>query len=177
MRWCTLATVLLALSAGPGCGRKAPTPEEEQTQRWKDAETLAQKLWAHYRPEGLEQFTFEKPGTFEPLLQAGVLAKENGRTIDRHGFRSFEFCRSLAYSRRYQVSFNTGPDCSLVVTLNHRGEPISPAAEEQDQSSDLAADVAKMWERSPTGRASQEAIWAASRVFNTVNLVGMNRKD
>jgi hypothetical protein len=175
MRWCTLAVVLLALPACSREGRNEPTPDAEFLQRGKDAEALAAKLLAHYGPEGLDQFTHKNPGTFEPLLQAGVLSEEDGRTITRHGFRCFTSRRSPAYSRRYEFGIEYAPGSSIGVALNHRGERADYATGEQDRSDDLAADVATMWKVDPMGRSTQEAIWAASRVFNTVKLVGMHR--
>jgi hypothetical protein len=181
MRWWILPAVLLALPACSRDGRNDPTPESEGVERrkdyrsWKDDVVIAGKLLAHYRPEGLAQFTRQNPGTFETLLQTGVLSEEDGRIIRLYGFTSFAVERSYAYSRRYVFAFYSASGYGDAVELNHRGEPLLPGTGEQDQSSDVTADVALMWGVGPRGRSSQDAIWAASRVFNTVKLVGMHR--
>ncbi|OWK38497.1 hypothetical protein FRUB_07617 [Fimbriiglobus ruber] len=147
-------------------------------QEFQDACAIAKKLLDHYRPEGLDQFTDKKHGTFEPLLKTGVLTEKDGRTIDGLGLEYFTFRRSAAFSRQYEFSFDyspgRSPNTSERVILNHRGEPIWEP-EEVDVSSDLPADVTAMWAVDHEGRSPTEAIPIASRVFNTVQLIGLRR--
>jgi hypothetical protein len=136
-------------------------------------------LLDHYQPDGLDQFSDQKHGDFEPLIKAGVLTEEDDRAVARGGFKSFTFRRSAAFSRRYEFTFFYIPGRqaadALAVELNHRGEPVHGDAAEEDSSSDLAADVDAMWVVDGEGRTPAEAIPVASRVFNTVQFVGLHR--
>ncbi|HJZ58034.1 MAG TPA: hypothetical protein VKE74_24040 [Gemmataceae bacterium] len=173
---------------GPGSDRS----DGEVRPEVKDAWAIAKKLLDHYRPEGLDRFTDDAPGEFEPLVKAGVLTDEDGRAIDRGGFKSLTFRRSVAFSRRYEFTFYYVPGRhaanALAIELNHRGEPVRSDTGEQDVSADLAADRALMWETGamdwvadPARRANRastaRAIPVASRVFNTVQLVGRTRAE
>src|SRR5262249_37348007 len=80
------------------------------------------------------------------------------------------------FSRRYEMSISCGTDSIYEVSLDHRGNVV-PSQEETDKSDDLQADIRTMWSIDKNGRSTQEAIHAASRVFNTVHLTGMNRED
>lgn len=161
----------------PGHGSRGS--DGEVRQEVKDAWAIAKKLLDHYRPEGLEQFSDQKHGEFESLIQAGVLTEDDGRAVARGGFESFTFRRSAAFSRRYEFTFYYIPGRqaadALAVELNHRGEPVRGDGAEEDISSDLAADVNAMWAVDGEGRTPPEAIPVASRVFNTVQLVGLHR--
>jgi hypothetical protein len=180
-----VSAVLLALTALVGCARTGPhdppgepAPGGEVRQEVKAAWAIAKRLLDHYRPEGLDRFTDDMPGEFEPLVKAGVLTEEDGRAAAGE-YRSFTFRRSAAYSRRYEFTFYYVPGRhagdALAVELNHQGEPVRGDASEEDVSTDLAADVNAMWAVDGQGRSPPEAIPVASRVFNTVNLVGLHR--
>lgn len=140
---------------------------------------IARKLFAHYTPEELIQFTYRKPGAFEPLLRAGILSEEDGANIRRHALMDFSVTKDPRYSRQYDFFFSVDTDTSFCVQLNHCGDPIhwDDPRQEQDVSSDLLADVKLMWSVDEKGRSTQDSIWAASRVFNTVDLVGKDRNQ
>jgi len=167
--------VALVIPACSGGAPSEPTRPPEVREEVKTAWVVAKKLLAHYGPDGLDRFDWRHPGAFEPLLKAGVLSADDGERIRRHGFIDFEFRRSVAFSRRYEFSFRVSPDEALMVELDHRGEALWGDEGEQDTSSDLEADVLTMWSVDKEGRSTQAAILAASRVFNTVKLVGMKR--
>lgn len=161
----------------PGHGSKEPV--DEVRQEVKDARATAKKLLDHFRPEGLDKFTDNNRGSFEPLLKAAVLTREDGQALDRHGFQGFTFRRSVAFSHRYEFTLYYTPGRqaadALAVELNHRGEPVRGDEAEEDVSTDLAADLNAMWAVDGKGCSPAEAIPVASRVFNTVNLVGLHR--
>ena len=143
----------------------------------RDAEHLAVKIFAHYGLEKMQIFTNGKRGTFKPLIDAGVLSKEDVAKIKLHEFESFDFEKNVAYSRRYRFSLNytvEGDHHSTSTELNHLGKIVDDS-KETDISSDIAADVKLMWSVDKDGCSSQEAIEAASRVFNTVKVEGMDR--
>jgi hypothetical protein len=145
----------------------------------RDAWVIAQKLLGRYGPDGLDRFTDDTPGAFGSAIEAGVLTAEDAQALDRHGFGSFSFRRSPAFSRRYEFGFRyaagRSESYSLRVDLDHRGEPVRAEGREEDTSADLAADVRAMWAVDPDGRTPPEAIPVASRVFNTPGLVGLSR--
>ncbi len=147
----------------------------------RDGWAITKKLLDHYGPEGLDQFSDRHPGEFEPLVKAGVLSEEDSRAIDRSGFQSFSFRRSVSFSRRYEFTLNYVPGRyaadALALELNHRGEPVRSDTLEEDVSSDLAADVGAMWAVDGKGGSPPEAIPVASRVFNSVELVGRTRDE
>jgi hypothetical protein len=143
----------------------------------RDAEYLAVKIFAHYGLGRLQAFTYDKPGTFKPLIDAGVLSKEDAVKIKLHQFESFSFRKNVVFSRRYELSLHytvEGDHHSTSTGFNHLGKIVSDN-KETDTSSDIAADVKIMWSVDKAGRSPQEAIEAASRVFNTVKLEGMHR--
>lgn len=190
MKWywlCLLLFIALAVGAGfilkllalPGAGPGGDGGEVRQEVR--DGWAITKKLLDHYGPEGLEQFSDRHPGEFEPLVKAGVLSEEDGRVIDRSGFQSFSFRRSVEFSRRYEFTLYYVPGRyaadALALELNHRGEPVRSDTLEEDVSSDLAADVGTMWAVDRKGCSPPEAIPVASRVFNSVELVGRTREE
>src|SRR5262249_24629218 len=176
-----LLVVVLLVSSCSGGGKEqaeewsnTPSPPRELSEKGKEAAALAKKLFDHFGPDGLDQFTWRSPGDFEPLLKADVLSDTDAEIILRHGFRDFEFRRSAGFSRRYEFSFGTGPDTSFGGELDHKGQPVLVDGE-TDKSEDLQADVNLMWSIGAGGKSPQVAIHAGSRVFNTVELVGMHR--
>ena len=142
----------------------------------RDSEHLAKKIFAHYGVAGLEKFRQFYSGSFKPLLDTGVLSKEDDAKISLHKIQKFSFSKSAAFSRRYKVYFFYGRSSAIDVDINHLGEVVKQAGE-TDKSSDIKADVKLMWSVDKEGRSPQEAIKAASRVFNTVNLEGMQRGE
>src|SRR5262249_41898417 len=110
-------------------------------------------------------------------FDAGVLSKEDLAKVKLHEFESFSFRKDVAFSRRYVFSFNyiiEGDSIHTSMGFNHLGKIVNDN-KETDTSSDIPADVKIMWSVDEAGRSPQEAIEAASRVFNTVKLEGMHR--
>ncbi|MCK6440376.1 MAG: hypothetical protein L6Q71_09290 [Planctomycetes bacterium] len=71
----------------------------------------------------------------------------------------------------YSVGCNSRPKLHPVVDTETR-KPQPP----NQKSTDLDADIRLMWETA-NQRSTDNAIYAAKRVFNTVTLVGMKGKD
>jgi hypothetical protein len=145
----------------------------------RDAEDLAVKIFAHFGLEGLKGFNHGRPGSFKALLDTGVLSTEDAAKIARNKFEEFSFGKDVAFSRRYRMELRyTIDDDTLgtLVELNHLGKVVSED-KETDTSSDVATDVKIMWSAGRDGASTQQAIEAASRVFNTVKLEGMHRDE
>jgi len=154
-----------------------PVKRPDPAIHYRDAEHLAVKIIAHYGLEKILSFTYDKPGTFKPLIDAGVLSKEDAGKIKLHEFESFSFRKNVVFSRRYEFSLHytiEGDHHSTSTGFNHLGKIVNDN-KETDTSPDIAADVKIMWSVDKEGRSPQEAIEAASRVFNTVKLEGMHR--
>jgi hypothetical protein len=154
-----------------------PAKRPDPAVRSRDAEALAAKLFAHFGLAKLEKFTDDNPGSFKPLLDSGVLSKEDGAAITLHGFQGFSLGKNLAFSRRYELSLHYKEDEDshvTVISFNHLGKVVGEDRE-TDTSSDVPADVKLMWSVDDKGRSPQKAIEAASRVFNTVKLEGVQR--
>lgn len=154
-----------------------PVPRPDPTVHFRDAEYLAAKIFAHYGLEKMQKFTYDNPGTFKPLIEKGVLSKEDAAKIKLHEFETFSFRKYVVFSRRYEFSLHYTIEedhHSTVTGFNHLGKIVN-GGEETDTSTDLPADVKIMWSVDKEGRSPQEAIEAASRVFNTVKLEGMHR--
>jgi hypothetical protein len=156
-----------------------PVKRPDPAVHYRDAQDLAVKIFAHYGLEKMQTFTYDKPGTFKPLIDAGVLSKKDVAKIKLHEFESFSFRKNVAFSRRYEFSLHymiEGDHHSTSTGFNHLGKIVKDN-KETDTSSDIPADVKVMWSVDKKGRSPQEAIEAASRVFNTVKLEGMHRDE
>jgi len=146
--------------------------------RQRDAEHLAEKLFSRLGVEKLKKLAGRSPGSFKPLVEAGILSKEDQDKIALHRFDRFSFGRYVLFSRRYILELDgtiDGKWHGVSVSLNHLGKVV-PAHQETDKSTDVAADIKLMWLKSPFARPP-EAIEAASRVFHTVKFEGMRRED
>jgi hypothetical protein len=154
-----------------------PVKRPDPSIHYRDAEHLAVEIFAHYGLEKMQSFTYDNPGTFKPLIDAGILSNEDVAKIKLHEFESFSFRKNVAFSRRYEFSLHytiEGDHHSTSTGFNHLGKIVNDN-KETDTSADIAADVKIMWSVDKKGRSPQEAIEAASRVFNTVKLEGMHR--
>ncbi|MBM3997570.1 MAG: hypothetical protein FJ303_26000 [Planctomycetes bacterium] len=154
-----------------------PVKRPDPAIHYRDAEYLAVKIFAHYGLDKLQQFTYDKPGSFKPLIDAGVFSKEDAAKIALHEFKRFSFSKNVAFSRRYELSLHymiEEDHHSTTTGFNHLGRIVNDR-KETDTSSDIPADVKLMWSVDKEGRSPQEAIEAASRVFNTVKLEGLPR--
>jgi hypothetical protein len=163
-------------TAGPKESTELRRATEELDVLQKDAERVATGLFRHYGLERISSFTPRNQGTFARLVKEGVFSTNDAASIAKHHFERFYFRKNAGYSRRYELTINSDRGWAATVQLNHLGEVIRIAGE-ADISSDLPADVKLMWSVDNAGRSPEEAIEAASRVFNTVKLVGMDRDE
>jgi hypothetical protein len=155
-----------------------PVKRPDPVVQSRDAQHLAVKVFTHYGLAKVKKFTRANPGSFKALLDSGVLSKEDGAKMALHGFEEFRFRKNVAFSRRYEFSlyYTVEEDTHVIgIGFNHLGKVVEED-KETDTSSDIAADVKIMWSVDEKGRSPQEAIEAASRVFNTVKLEGMHRE-
>lgn len=155
-----------------------PAERPEPAAEARDAEALSVKLFAHYGLAKLEKFDSTHPGSFQDQLDAGVLSKDDGVKIALYRFKEFTLRRNVVFSRRYEFSIHwvdeDGDSRAWAIGFNHLGK-LEKADQETDTSDDIAADVQLMWSVNEKGASPQEAIDAASRVFNTVKLEGLPR--
>lgn len=143
----------------------------------QDAEYLAVKIFDHFGLEKMKAFDRKHPGSFKSLLEAGVLSKEEQAKIASHRMESFRLVKDVRYSRRFEFEIDLMFDDERRVTtvnMDHLGQVVD-GNRETDTSSDIASDVTLMWSVRSDGSSSQEAIEAASRVFNSVKLEGLPR--
>lgn len=145
----------------------------------RDAQHLATKLIKHFGVEKINEMTGRDPTKLQPLIDSGVLDKEDAAKVALHKFESFGADKAIAFSRRYEFVLYYVQDDEVygtTFTVNHLGEAVDPE-KETDTSTDLDADVKTMWSVDDEGRSPQSAIEAASRVFNTFNPAGKNRAE
>jgi len=137
----------------------------------EDSQFLAVKLFKLVGPQKLETLARETK-SFQQFAADGTLSPEDLERAKRSGLDLFWFHRNYRYSQRYAFHFNH----VVSLEINQRGEIVDPRRE-SETSTDLAADVKLMWSGQPNGDCSQEALEAASRVFNTVRPKGQTRLD
>jgi hypothetical protein len=172
--------LLLGILVTPAC--KDQSQSQSQDLEAQEICVIAKRL--------LEHLTFEELGRsrieLEPLLMAGVLLESDGEIISRNHFQSFRFSRSPYYARQYafvvyyEKGHREGGE-GIRVEVNHLGERVRTETGEQDKCTNIVEDIKLMWSVVDDGIfegwSTQESVYAASRVFNTLKVVGMNRNE
>jgi len=122
-----------------------------------------------------------EPMTAEELTKAAFLTDIERKIVKREHVKRYTFEPTRRKDYMFRFFFEHRAFSYDIYRTPHK--PVDRSIEDaKAKSTDLAADKKLMWttsqlEKREVHSSTREAIWAASRVFNTVSLVGRTREE